>query len=216
VILVGPAGAGKTTIAHALERRSPASRGFSVSHTSRPLRQGEQTGVDYWFVTRPEFEHLRDGGAFAEWAEVHGNYYGTSLSEIARLHAAGQDILFDVDIKGAHNLWRQFPEQSRLVFVLPPSWQVLVERLASRGSETEQTLRRRLRTARRELQELLASPAPWHVVVNDQLAAAIARVEPMFDAQPPLAAVPARSPIVQAFVADAQSDPRTVESAPPA
>ena len=175
------------------------------------MRAGERDGVDYWFVTRGEFERLRDGGGFAEWAEVHGNLYGTSRAEIARLHAAGQDILFDIDIVGAHNLWQQFPAQTRLVFVLPPTWEELVRRLQARGSETAETLQRRLRTARRELQALIESPAPWHVVLNDGLDDAVAAMEALLGPQPPAADAPARQPVVRAFLAAAEADRRAAD-----
>jgi guanylate kinase len=177
LILVGPAGAGKTTLARAFIAGEPSKRAFSVSHTTRPMRATEQDGRDYWFVGRGEFEALRDQDGFAEWAEVHGNYYGTSRREIARLSGPGQVAVFDIDIVGAHNLWKQYPDQSVLVFVMPPSWAVLVQRLSDRGRETEATLRRRLRTARLELQELLASPAPWQAVLNLNLADASLALE---------------------------------------
>ncbi len=209
LVLVGPAGAGKTTLAHRSIARSPEDRGFSVSHTTRPIRSTETDGVDYWFVDRATFEALRDQDGFAEWAEVHGNLYGTSRNEIKRLHDQGRDVLFDIDIVGATNLWRQYPQETRLIFVLPPSWQVLVSRLQGRGSETEATLRRRLRTARTELQGLIASPAPWHVISNDDLGAAVVALEPLYaQAVPPATAV-ADQPGVQAFLREALADPRT-------
>ncbi len=207
VVLVGPAGAGKTTLAHRVIDRAPERRGFSVSHTTRPMRATEHDGVDYWFVTRPEFEHLRDRGGFAEWAEVHGNYYGTSRAEIERLTGAGRDVFFDIDIVGAHNLWRQYPSEVRLIFVLPPSWPVLVQRLVDRGTETEATLRRRLRTARRELQAVLESPAPWTVIHNDDLARATADLErAVVGALQPTAME--QHPGVRAFLREAIADPR--------
>lgn len=206
LILVGPAGAGKTTLAHRLIAASPLTRGFSVSHTTRTMRQGERHGADYFFVDRPAFEGLRDGGQMAETALVHGNYYGTSRAEIARLTGEGRDVMFDIDIAGAHNLWRQYPEKARLVFVLPPSWPVLVQRLRDRGSETEESLRRRLRTARAELQALLQSPADWRVVCNDRLDAALGELEAVLAGAPAERAFKS-DPRLLAFVRDAAADP---------
>lgn len=208
LIFVGPAGAGKTTIAHRLRAARPELRSFSVSHTTRAMRSGEQDGRDYYFVDRAAFEALRRAGGFAEWAEVHGNLYGTSCAEIERLAAAGQDILFDIDIQGAHNLYRLYPEQTWLCFLLPPSWPVLVARLLGRGSETDETVRRRLRTARLELQGVIDSPAPWHIVFNDALDRTHAELEALL-ANPDAAPSEVHNhPAVRAFLEDALSDPR--------
>lgn len=206
VILVGPAGAGKTTLAHGLIALAPDRRGFSVSHTTRPMRANEAHGVDYYFVDAAAFLALRDADGFAECAQVHGNWYGTSRAEIERLTKQGGDVLFDIDIVGAHNLWRAYPADARLVFVLPPSWQVLVERLRKRGSETEETLRRRLRTARQELRAVVESAAPWQVVVNAQIADAVADLQDLLAGATD--ARPARDhPVVAAFLRDAEADP---------
>lgn len=206
IVLVGPAGAGKTTIAHRLVQAASQRRGFSVSHTTRPIRPNEVHGRDYWFVSRPEFETLRDAGGMAEWAEVHGNLYGTSRAEITRHLAAGRDILFDIDIVGAHNLLAAYPAQTRLCFVVPPSWQALKARLVARGTETDATLRRRLHTARTELHAVLASQAAWSVIRNDVLDDAVAEAESLFAAAPPQADAVADDPIVLAFAQDADAD----------
>lgn len=208
LVLVGPAGAGKTTLAHLLQVRAPGKRAFSVSHTTRPMRPKEVDGVDYYFVDRPAFEDLRDRGGFAEWAEVHGNLYGTSRDEIDRLHQDGKVALFDIDIVGAHNLWRLYPDEVRLAFLLPPTWQVLVERLLARGTESDEIIRRRLHTARVELHEVCKSPAPWHIVVNDQRDAAARQLEALLTATPPQPEDPSAHPSVQAFLRDAEADPR--------
>lgn len=210
LVFVGPSGAGKTTIAHRLRAARPDRRSFSVSHTTRPMRPGEREGEDYHFVTRQAFEALRDDGGFAEWAQVHGNFYGTSVAEIERLRSAGQDMLFDIDIQGAHSLYRLYGDQTLLCFLLPPSWPVLVARLLGRGTETDETVRRRLRTARLELQGVLDSPAPWHVVVNDALDRTHAELEARLgDPVAPPSDVH-NHPAVRAFLEDALADPRAV------
>ncbi len=205
VILVGPAGAGKTTLAHRVIALQPDRRGFSVSHTTRPMRANEAHGVDYFFVDAATFLALRDAGGLAESAQVHGNWYGTSRAEIARLTKHGGDVLFDIDIQGAHNLWRAYPNNTLLVFVLPPSWQVLVQRLRDRGSETDETLRQRLRTARQELRSVVDSAAPWQVVVNARLDQAVADLQALMTHAREVR--PAREhPLVHAFLRDAEAD----------
>lgn len=209
LVLVGPAGAGKTTLAHRIQLRSPDARAFSVSHTTRPIRTGEEDGRDYYFVDRARFEAMVHAGAFAEWAEVHGNLYGTSKAEIRRLHGDGKVALFDIDIVGAHNLWRQYPDQVRLAFLLPPSWSTLVHRLQGRGSETPATVQRRLRTAKAELHAVCESSAPWHVIVNDHLESTTSRLEALLRTPPPPPEDPRHHPAMQAFLRDASSDPLT-------
>ncbi len=208
LVFVGPAGAGKTTIAHRLRAARPERRAFSVSHTTRPMRAGERDGEDYHFVSREAFETLRDQHGFAEWAEVHGNLYGTSVAEIERLRSAGKDMLFDIDIQGAHSLYRLYEHETWLCFLLPPSWPVLVARLLGRGTETEETVKRRLRTARLELLGVLESPAPWHVVVNDALDRTHTELEARLD-DPKAAPTDVHNhPAVRAFLEDALADPR--------
>lgn len=212
VVLVGPSGSGKTTLAHRLIETRRLNCAFSVSHTTRPRRPAEVHGQDYYFVTRDEFEVMQRADGFAESAEVHGNLYGTSMAELTRHFTAGRDVLFDIDIVGAHSLRHRFGDRCRLIFVLPPSWQVLVERLVARATETEQTLRRRLRTARTELQLVLASPVPWSFLVNDDLTAAITCLAQLIDASGH-DHDSHRSPLVTAFLQAALADPRSSDSA---
>ena len=209
ILFVGPAGAGKTTLAHRLIASQPNHRGFSVSHTTRSIRPTERDGVDYHFLGRPQFEALIDEGAFLEWALVHDNYYGTSRAEVKRHLDAGRDIFFDIDIQGAINVHRQLSDQTLLVFIVPPSWQVLVSRLEGRGSETEQTLRRRLRTARTELHNLQDSTLPWHLIVNDALDAAENDLEVLLTAKIPRTAD--SSALLATLCTDARADERAAE-----
>lgn len=178
VILSAPSGVGKTTIARrVLERRADV--GYSVSCTTRAPRDGEVDGRDYRFVTHQVFLSARDAGEFAEWAEVHGNYYGTLRSEVRRVLDAGQHVLMDIDVQGARQFHTAFPE-TVLIFVLPPSGEVLKSRLSSRKSETRERLLVRLRNARAELGEV----GRYHyVVVNDDLERAVDQVSAIIDAE---------------------------------
>lgn len=178
VILSAPSGVGKTTIARrVLERRADV--GYSVSCTTRAPRDGEVDGRDYRFVTHQAFLTARDAGEFAEWAEVHGNYYGTLRSEVRRVLDEGQHVLMDIDVQGARQFHTAFPE-TVLIFVLPPSGEVLKSRLSSRKSETRERLLVRLRNARAELGEV----GRYHyVVVNDDLERAVDQVSAIIDAE---------------------------------
>jgi guanylate kinase len=150
-VVSGPSGAGKSTILTRVLQELPALR-FSVSHTTRAPRQdqNERDGVDYHFVSRAEFERLRDAGRFLEWAEVHGELYGTSLDEYERAERDGVDLLLDLDVKGAQQFRGRFPDAVR-VFILPPSYGALERRLRTRGSDDEASFQRRLSAAGQEL-----------------------------------------------------------------
>ncbi len=178
LILSSPSGGGKTTIAkQLLERRNDV--GYSVSCTTRSPRAGEQDGRDYHFLTREQFIARRDAGDFAEWAEVHGRLYGTLKDEVRRVLNAGKHVILDIDVQGARQIQRVFPE-SVTVFILPPSGEVLLDRLRSRKSETPQQLVVRLNSA---LEELRAVEEYEYVVVNDDLDQAVQRVGAILDAE---------------------------------
>ncbi|HEY7236675.1 MAG TPA: guanylate kinase [Gemmatimonadaceae bacterium] len=178
IILSAPSGGGKTTIARELLRRR-TDLGYSVSCTTRAPRVGEVDGRDYYFLSSAEFERRRDGGEFAESAQVHGNMYGTLRSEVERVLAAGKHVVMDIDVQGAQQIVRAFP-QSVTIFVLPPSAETLLERLRQRQTESKEQLARRLQSA---LQELQAVDLYQYVVVNDDLPKAVARVSAIIDAE---------------------------------
>lgn len=178
LILSSPSGGGKTTIAkQLLERRKDV--GYSVSCTTRAPRDGEVDGRDYYFLSREAFLAKRDGGAFAEWAEVHGRLYGTLKSEIERVLGSGRHVIMDIDVQGARQLRGVFPK-CVTVFVLPPSGEVLLDRLRRRKSESPQQLVTRLNSA---LDELRAVEEYQYVVVNDDLDQAVRRVGSILDAE---------------------------------
>lgn len=178
IILSAPSGGGKTTIARELLRQR-SDLGYSVSCTTRNPRLGEVDGKDYYFLSRAEFERRRDAGEFAESAEVHGNMYGTLRSEIERVLGAGQHVVMDIDVQGATQFTRAFP-QSVTIFVLPPSAEVLLERLRHRQTESKDQVAKRLSSA---LQELQAVDQYQYVVVNDELSKAVRRVSAIIDAE---------------------------------
>lgn len=209
IILVGPSGSGKTTLARGLIADQPGRRTFSVSHTTRPRRTTEIDGRDYHFVTREAFTALIGEAAFVEHAEVHGNLYGTSKAAIEEPLSAGMDVLFDVDIQGAEQLHAHFGASAHLIFIVPPRWQALVDRLVARSSESEQTLRRRLSTARFELHRVLTTidaGVPWTCLVNDDLDDALAELRSMV-CRPIVPVTPTERSLLDALLKDAEADP---------
>ena len=176
LVLSAPSGAGKTTIAHRL-RALRSDVVFSISATTRPPRPGERDGVDYHFVGDDEFRRMIDAGELIEWAPVHGSWYGTPLRNVREAAERGQFLLLDIDVQGARLIRDRVPG-AVFVFVLPPSGEVLVQRLTGRGSEDEARVQRRLANA---LEEIRTAAEFDHVVVNDDLDAAVADVNAVLE-----------------------------------
>lgn len=181
-ILSAPSGAGKSTLIRRLFAENPdlAERiAFSVSHASRPPRPGEVDGKDYHFVSTEAFRALIDEGAFLEWAEVHGQLKGTSLAEIDRLRSAGKDVLLEIDVQGAVQVMERLPEAVS-IFVLPPSYAQLEERLRGRALDTEEQIERRLADA---IGEIRGCQRYEYVIVNADLAEACRDLAAVFRAR---------------------------------
>ena len=167
-IISAPSGAGKTTLCNALLKRFPDIC-YSVSHTTRPPRGNEKQGVDYFFIQKKEFETNLQQGYWAEWAEVHGNFYATSHKFLTRNLKRGRDILLDIDVQGTRQILKNYPD-SITIFVMPPSLEMLRLRLESRGTDSQEAIERRLRDASKEMQQ---RHLYRHIVVNDRLNEAV-------------------------------------------
>ena len=170
-VVSAPSGAGKTTVVERLIAATPGVR-RSRSYTSRRARPGETDGLDYHFVSRPRFEAMIAGGQFLEWAEYAGNLYGTAVVDTERELDAGSDLVLVIDVQGARQVRRHRPS-SVLVFVLPPSAEVLEARLRNRGEESEAAIRSRLEAARGEVRAVAEYD---YVVVNDVIDACVDRL----------------------------------------
>lgn len=168
LVISSPSGAGKTTLAHLLAEHERLE--FSVSYTTRAPRPGEREGVDYKFVTEDEFSRMIERGEFAEWAVVHGSRYGTAVHTVNRALEDGKDYLFDIDYQGGAQIRRQWPEESVLVFILPPSMAELERRLRRRATDAPDAIERRLAMAMRELEHFGEYD---YLVVNDNLETAL-------------------------------------------
>ena len=178
VILSSPSGGGKTTLAHRLLAQR-GDVGYSVSCTTRPPRDGEVQGRDYHFLTQEDFSRARDAGEFAESAEVHGHLYGTLRAEVDRVLSSGRHVIMDIDVQGARQLAKAFP-QSVLIFILPPSTEVLVERLRMRGTEDPKSMIRRFKSAKAELR---AIDLYQYVIINEEIDSAVAAVSSIINAE---------------------------------
>ncbi len=178
LILSSPSGGGKTTIARLLLERRP-DVGYSISCTTRAPRGNETHAKDYFFVTKSEFAVMRERGDFAEFAEVHGNWYGTLHREVDRVLSQHKHVIMDIDVQGARQFRAAYPE-SVLVFLLPPSADALMQRLSLRQTESGDGFRTRVRAAREELK---AAVSYQYAVVNDDLDAAFRIVSSIIDAE---------------------------------
>lgn len=175
-IVSAPSGAGKTTLCSAIRRRFPVLQ-YSVSTTTRAPRRGEREGVEYHFVSRAAFEDGIRNGDWAEWATVHGNYYGTAAAVIDEAIRGGRHILLDIDVQGAAQIVARFPD-SVTIFIMPPSMEVLLKRLSGRGTDDPTAVSRRMAAAADEMSQ---RSQYRHVVVNDDLDAAADELSQIFD-----------------------------------
>jgi guanylate kinase len=179
LVLSSPSGAGKSTIARNLLENDPGLE-LSVSVTTRPRRASEIDGVHYHFVSQRDFDRLRDTDALLEWAEVHGNCYGTPREAAEQAMSEGRDMLFDIDWQGANQLQEKMPSDIVSIFILPPSMRELKSRLQRRAEDSAETIEKRLANARAEIEH-------WqeydYVVVNDDLQRAYAAVRAIVTAE---------------------------------
>ena len=172
-VISSPSGGGKTTVVERLRRRMPRLV-RSVSVTTRRPRTGERRGRDYRFISLAAFERLRRAGRLLEWASVHGAYYGTPKASVERALMRGRDVILSIDVQGARQIRRALGRQAVLIFLLPPSFAQLRQRLMGRRTDTVAAIRRRLRVARREI-----ACASWYddQIVNDRLEHAVTQIE---------------------------------------
>ena len=175
-ILSAPSGGGKTTLRRAVLEQF-ADLLYSVSYTTRQPRDGEHDGTDYHFVSKVEFEAGISEDRWAEWAAVHGNYYGTAAEFLNQNLAAGRDVLLDIDVQGTRKIIRRYPD-SITIFLLPPSLAVLKERLQARGTDSAETIALRLKNAKTEM---VQKKLYQHVIINDRLADAISQLAAIID-----------------------------------
>lgn len=170
-VVAAPSGTGKTTVCRRLVQLDPLVE-LSVSHTTRPRRDGETDGIDYHFVTQERFQEMIDEDAFLEWAEYVGYRYGTSWAAVEEPLAQGRDVLLEIEVQGAAQV-RERRADARFIFLLPPSMEVLRERLRARDTDAPERIERRLARAERELEEIGRFD---YAVVNDDLARCVAEV----------------------------------------
>lgn len=173
IVVSAPSGSGKTTIARKIMEKFPFIK-FSVSATTRPKRNGEVDGKDYFFLTREEFEKKIQNGELLEWEEIYGNYYGTLKSVVEDALKNGDILLFDVDVNGAISIRRKFPDDSVLIFIKPPNIEALKERLKRRKTESDEQLKKRLERVPMELEKAKYFD---YIFVNDKLEDTVKFVE---------------------------------------
>ncbi len=177
IVISAPSGSGKSTLVKRLMASVPGLV-FSVSYTTRPRRRGERHGKDYFFVSREQFGRMVAAKEFVEWADVHGQWYGTSEQQIRKAQQAGKDVLLDIDVQGHSQVRRRLPDAVS-IFLLPPSYRELERRLHERHSDAPEVIRRRLQNARREITR-------WReydfLVVNHRLSSALRSLQAVVEA----------------------------------
>ncbi len=178
VIISAPSGAGKTTICRRLLKRKPELV-YSISTTTRKPRRGEQTGIDYFFRTKSEFEARIKKNQFAEWAIVHSNYYGTPKHFVDRNINSGRIVICDIDVQGGEKIIKVYPQAVK-IFIVPPTWEELEHRLRFRATDTDAVIQRRLKNAEKELKYLRKYK---YCVVNDSVSIAVKHIEGIINSE---------------------------------
>lgn len=171
--ITSPSGGGKTSIIKVVLERHPEIK-FSISATTRPMRSGEVNGREYFFLSQEEFQTLIERDELVEYEQLYTDYYGTLRREVNRALQAGSCMIFDVDVNGARSIQQKYPNETVLIFIMPPSLEILEQRLRSRKTENEEKIQRRLSRAKMELE---IGKTFLHIIVNDDLPRAIEETE---------------------------------------
>lgn len=179
IVLSGPSGVGKGTVRQAIFSQPDAQFEYSISMTTRQPRTGEVDGVDYFFKSKEEFEELIGKGKLLEYAEYVGNYYGTPVDYVKETLEAGKDVFLEIEVQGAKQVREKFPE-GLFIFLMPPSLEELASRLGGRGTETDDTIRTRLETARKEIQLMSLYD---YIVENDNIENAVNKINTIVQAE---------------------------------
>ncbi|MFI5290551.1 MAG: guanylate kinase [Polyangia bacterium] len=199
IVVSSPSGAGKTTLCRRLiEEFSDIV--FSVSYTTRPMRRGEEEGIDYHFIDEPTFSRMIEEGEFAEWAEVHQHRYGTTAEAVKQALEGGRHVLFDIDYQGGRQIKAKFEKEAILVFVLPPSLTELEARLRKRATDAPEAIERRLKKAHEELKQY---GLYQYLIVNDDLPRAYERLRAIYLAAQ--CALDRMGPVAERLVKEAES-----------
>jgi guanylate kinase len=173
VVISSPSGGGKTTIIQHILNTKQSNTEYSISITTRPPRSGEINGRDYFFVTKDDFENKITNKELIEWEEVHGYYYGTPKNLIEKWLQQGKSILMDIDVKGALTIRKKYPQNALLIFLEPPSMEILIDRLIDRASDKQSEIKKRLEAGE---DELAVAHQFDHIVINDDLQKAVEEV----------------------------------------
>jgi guanylate kinase len=177
-VVSGPSGSGKSTLIREVRRKVP-SLGYSISHTSRPPRGQEKNGVEYHFVSKENFRKMIEKGEFVEWAEVYQDLYGTSIASLRSQITMGLDVIMDIDVQGAKNIKDHFKD-AILIYVLPPSMEILEKRLRDRGTDDEKAIETRLKKAGKEIKNCVSYD---YLVFNDQIDQAVEELKSILIAE---------------------------------